>query len=523
MRGYHEWFPRPNGKKTGEWTPDYVYQPWVPPLLEQAAPDARILVIVRDPVERFVSGLTHSGLVPGSHLGTVVAESVDRGFYAAALQRWAAAFESHRILVLQYERCVADPAQALARTYRFLELDDGFRPTAINEAASPTREPKVALEPEARRRLVELYRDDVAALVELVPDLDLSLWANFPDGPGLARVSGPRRRDRPGALRGTVGPGQVETGELGRRATPIAPVRHEAQRQPHKRAGAVQGPADRSVPLADVPLDRRVQTESVPGLIGLGSARGVLSRHRRTETDLPASLEGTTLPVLVLAVQEEPFVEPADLREARLADEQDGAAQEISLRPQSSTGQPDGFGPCPRRRVPGPARPAGGVGARDVLGRCHTGEVGVGEELLVQPVQRVGTDPCVGVEQEHVAGGVGEAPQCKIDRGREPEVGARVHVLGARGADHGRGGLRGRVVHHERREPVLQRGQRAVEHVGRAVGDDDDIEPRRGRAHGAGATRRRRRPTTKPVVMTATPPTTTAPATARPAEKAAGQ
>jgi hypothetical protein len=184
VRGYHEWFPRPNGKKTGEWTPDYVYQPWVPPLLEQAAPDARILVIVRDPVERFVSGLTHSGLVPGSHLGTVVAESVDRGFYAAALQRWAAAFESHRILVLQYEQCVSDPPQALARTYRFLELDDGFRPAAMNEAASPTREPKVALEPEARRRLVELYRDDVAALVELVPDLDLSLWANFRTGPG---------------------------------------------------------------------------------------------------------------------------------------------------------------------------------------------------------------------------------------------------------------------------------------------------------------------------------------------------
>jgi hypothetical protein len=179
---YHQWFPRPVGKKTGEWTPDYIYQPWVPALLGQAAPDAHLLVIVRDPVERFVSGLTHSGPVPGSHLGTVVAESVDRGFYTAPLRRWMAAFETKQILVLQYEQCVADPARELARTYRFLGLDDGFRPRSIHQASSPTLQEKVTLEPDARRRLVELYAADVAELVTLVPELDLSLWPNFGTG-----------------------------------------------------------------------------------------------------------------------------------------------------------------------------------------------------------------------------------------------------------------------------------------------------------------------------------------------------
>lgn len=183
VRGYHQWFPRPDGKKTGEWTPDYLYQPWVAPLLEQAAPEARLLVIVRDPVERFVSGLTHSGLVPGSHLGTVVAESVGRGFYTAALRQWAPAFDAGRVLVLQYERCVADPAGELARTYRFLGLDDGFRPQAMRQASSPTRQEKVALDPDARRRLVDLYRRDVTELVGLVPDLDLGLWPNFRPDP----------------------------------------------------------------------------------------------------------------------------------------------------------------------------------------------------------------------------------------------------------------------------------------------------------------------------------------------------
>ena len=138
--------------------------------------------MVRDPVERFVSGLAHSRLVPGSHLGTVVAEAVDRGFYAAALRRWAPALEAGRVLVLQYERCVADPAGELARTYRFLGLDDGFRPADLRRPSSPTRQEKVALDADARRRLVELYAPDVSELARLVPDLDVGLWPNFPPG-----------------------------------------------------------------------------------------------------------------------------------------------------------------------------------------------------------------------------------------------------------------------------------------------------------------------------------------------------
>lgn len=182
VSGYQGWFPRPPGKKAGEWTPDYIYQPWVPPLLELAAPEARLVVMVRDPVERFVSGVAHSGILPGSHHGTVVAEAVDRGFYAAQLRRWSKPMETGRILVLQYERCVADPAGQLARTYRFLELDDGFHPADLRRPASPTRQEKGALAGDARRRLVELYAPDVAELARVVPDLDLGLWTNFPSG-----------------------------------------------------------------------------------------------------------------------------------------------------------------------------------------------------------------------------------------------------------------------------------------------------------------------------------------------------
>ena len=36
---YHSWFPRPQSRITGEWTPDYLHQAWVPALLAKAAPN----------------------------------------------------------------------------------------------------------------------------------------------------------------------------------------------------------------------------------------------------------------------------------------------------------------------------------------------------------------------------------------------------------------------------------------------------------------------------------------------------
>lgn len=178
VSAYHAWFPRPAGATTGEWTPDYFSQPWVPPLLASAAPEARLIVMLRDPVERFVSGFGHSEISPASHLGTAATDAFVRGLYSASLRSWSKHFGSERILVLQYERCVADAGRQLARTYAFLELAEGHRPAGLARPRNPTIE-KVRFDSDARRRLAELYAQDVAETASLVPDLDVDLWPNF--------------------------------------------------------------------------------------------------------------------------------------------------------------------------------------------------------------------------------------------------------------------------------------------------------------------------------------------------------
>lgn len=183
---YHRWFPRPPGSVTGEWTPDYLHQPWVAPLLAEAAPDARLLVIVRDPLERLLSGLAHAQLYGGTHLGDVTANAVARGFYAGPLQRFTEHFPEQQVLVLQYERCVADPRGQLERTLRFLGLETGPLSLSVDARISPTLSAKPRLADDARRRLRDLYADDVAALGARYPDLDIGLWPNFSPPKGVS-------------------------------------------------------------------------------------------------------------------------------------------------------------------------------------------------------------------------------------------------------------------------------------------------------------------------------------------------
>ena len=56
---YHELFPRRPGQIAGEWTPRYMHDFWTPRLIARAAPEAKLLIMFRDPVERFRSGVPH--------------------------------------------------------------------------------------------------------------------------------------------------------------------------------------------------------------------------------------------------------------------------------------------------------------------------------------------------------------------------------------------------------------------------------------------------------------------------------
>jgi len=175
---YARYFPRPAGGVAGEWTPGYVIDFWTPGLIARAAPEARILLLLRDPLDRFRSGLTHTDDATAAALShRDAAGAFQRGLYAQQLRRVLDAIPRERLLVLTYEACRADPAAEIARTYAFLGLPaHDLPPEAFAREVNPTTGRKVEPSAALRTALEEAYAIDLAELRTLLPDLDLSRW-----------------------------------------------------------------------------------------------------------------------------------------------------------------------------------------------------------------------------------------------------------------------------------------------------------------------------------------------------------
>ena len=159
-------------------------------MLKRAAPEAKLIVLMRDPVERYISNLgllkragALKGEVGANELGTRehrTVEAMERSRYAMQLSWWLEHFPPERFLLLQYEACVADAQVQLDRTYAFL----GLRPqnASVQEIARARKKAQehVTLPDSSREWLGQYYADDARRLREIMPELDLSLWKSIP-------------------------------------------------------------------------------------------------------------------------------------------------------------------------------------------------------------------------------------------------------------------------------------------------------------------------------------------------------
>ena len=215
------------GTITGEWTGRYMFDAWTPPLLRRAAPDAKLLVMLADPIERYRAIFAERLAKRDEGETLYMIDVVDRRSHGAQLARLHRFYDPERILVLQFERCRRDPAGQYRRTLDFLGVRDrDFAPRRLRRKAAGKPESRIVAallglglpegtkrrvterltgRPAPRRAAAPLWPDleaalhtaldpDVAALRELVPELDLSLWPNFAHLAGGAGSRGPLTR-----------------------------------------------------------------------------------------------------------------------------------------------------------------------------------------------------------------------------------------------------------------------------------------------------------------------------------------
>jgi hypothetical protein len=177
---YHAFFSRQEGGFAGEWTPNYMCDFWVPALLRRAAPDTKVLVMLRDPIERYASGVAFNLGRRRAPLNPIVSgEAMARGLYFQQLRWLLEHFDPSQLLVLQFERCLREPHRELRRTYGLLGLNPEFVPPGLRDRKNETTWASKEVPEATRRELENVYRPDLELLAEAFPEIDLTLWPTY--------------------------------------------------------------------------------------------------------------------------------------------------------------------------------------------------------------------------------------------------------------------------------------------------------------------------------------------------------
>lgn len=183
---YHGLFDDPAGRPCGEATPIYIYWPRSLERIAAYNPAMRLIVLLRDPVERAWShwrmehfrGVEPLGFADAIRSGRHrlferapwgydrVHSYVERGFYADQLERLFAIFPREQALILQSAALQDDPAETLERVRAFIDAPP--RPPAQPRRVHVGRaEEGLDLDPADAAFLRDLYARDDARLKAL--------------------------------------------------------------------------------------------------------------------------------------------------------------------------------------------------------------------------------------------------------------------------------------------------------------------------------------------------------------------
>ena len=228
-----------NETAVGEASAVYLYSPKAPGRIRYHVPDAKLIIIIRQPAERAYSSFLHmvrDGREPFKDFERALEEEEARvrdnwspiwhykraGFYHDQLERYFDTFGRDQVKVYLYEDFVSNPGGVLQDVFRFLSVDDtfvpdlstrynvagvhrnkslhavhsflikphplksafkplvpkGLRRRAVTRLVNSIRSQNLVKPPfpaEVRERLVAHYREDIFKVQELIRR-DLSAW-----------------------------------------------------------------------------------------------------------------------------------------------------------------------------------------------------------------------------------------------------------------------------------------------------------------------------------------------------------
>lgn len=139
-----------NKNAVGIKRPSYLAKPECPTRIKKHIPTAKLIVVLRNPIERAVSAFFHNmkyGFIPLISIETGMEklldgeykeryprsqEIIEFGFYYKQLTAYLALFKREQILVLFHEDIKQNKLNKIKKVYNFLTIDNSYVPHQIN-------------------------------------------------------------------------------------------------------------------------------------------------------------------------------------------------------------------------------------------------------------------------------------------------------------------------------------------------------------------------------------------------------
>jgi Sulfotransferase domain len=139
-------------RAVGEATPIYICHPRVPALIRRHMPEAKLILTVRNPVERAYSQYwdQRRHMVEWLEFDEVVRIALEdeyrpghrgyfsRGFYMRYLRRYLELFPREQVLLVFFEDLIESPESVYRQVFRFIGVDDTFQCHEMREPFNPS-------------------------------------------------------------------------------------------------------------------------------------------------------------------------------------------------------------------------------------------------------------------------------------------------------------------------------------------------------------------------------------------------
>jgi len=137
-------------KRVGIKRPSYIGKPEVPCRIQTHLPHAKLVAVLRNPIERAISAYHHyinGSFIPARNVEKGMRQLLDGayqdkymrsreiiefGFYYKYLIQYQYFFERKQLLILLHENILADRLSSVQTIYSFLDVDPHYVPKAIN-------------------------------------------------------------------------------------------------------------------------------------------------------------------------------------------------------------------------------------------------------------------------------------------------------------------------------------------------------------------------------------------------------